>query len=341
MGTSSNNALLISRYREYIEHATTQKSNAAHNRFRDNPFIYNFAVLLKGIKEGYIIRNNPSSAKTIELMCRSRELPSPLSSTMLTIYGRTNKTIVNNFLNPSKITTDAKRNAVNNAVSIDDICEYIYLAYQKKRKYESDSTLEDLVDVMNLTGASINDIFWTSDEYSRRSVPVYIPASIIPVLDSLNTEITFPAFSIPAYGISFYLKISPRKNQILNSQQSKNIFNLFCVDPAGVLESFLHEDLMEIKDRHSISAIQEWYEEWLFDFTGEAPSYFYKDKFRSIQGMPAFSQTRWYKEWELYQRETSTLTQKRLRENQYLLNRYDEIPNTEPNRKPSLDERLG
>ena len=340
MNTSSNNAVLISHYRESIEHMTTQKSNAAHNRFRDNPFIYNFALLLKGIKDGTITRKNYSAAKTVELVCRNRELPVPLTSAMLTIYGRTNKTIVKDFLCPSEITTESKRKAVAKAVTIDDICEYIYLTYQKKRKYESDSTLEELVDFMNLTGSSMSDMFWTNDEYNRRSVCVYIPPSAIEALDTLNSETVFPAFSIPAYGISFYLKVTPKQMLSSTAQQSKSIFQLFCIDPVGALKPFLHDELKDIKNRHSISSIHDWYEAWIMEFTDERSSYFLKDKYLAIQDLQGVRQTRWYKEWEMYQRETSALHKKRLRETQYLLSDDEETAEAAPKRKPSLDERL-
>ena len=340
MNTISNNAALIARYRESVEHMTTQKSTAAHNRFRDNPFIYNFAVLLKGIKDGIITRKNYSSAKTVELVCKNRELPKPLTRAMLTIYGRTNKTIVVNFLNPSQITTESKRNAIIEATSIDEICEYIYLTYQKKRKYESDSTLEELVDFANLTGYSVSDILWTNDENGRKSVCVYIPPSTIESLDSLISEIVFPAFSIPAYGVFFYLRVTPKRTPPLNSSQSKCTFQLFCKDPAGTLEPSLHEDLEPIMTRHSVSAIKEWYADWIMAFTDEPPRYSLNDdKYRAILDLPNLKKTRWYKEWDLYQGEALDLRKKHLRETQYL-NAFEDSASTAPKRKPSLDERL-
>lgn len=347
MNTTTNNAALITRYRESVEHMTTQKSTAAHNRFRDNPFVYNFAVLLKGISDGIITRKNHPSAKTVELICKGRELPKPLTSAMLTIYGRTNKTIAENFLNPSKISTESKRNAIIKATSVDDICEYIYLAYQKKRKYKADSTLEELVDFANLTGYSVDDILWTNDENSRKSVHVYIPPEIIETLDGLDSEFVFPAFSIPAYGVSFYLKVTPKQTFSPNSRRSntppsKSTFELFYHDPMRVIKPFLCEQLKsEIQDRHSTVAIHDWYEAWVMAFTVEPPQYFLKTVDNTIKKLPDLSQTRWHKEWDLYQREIIDLQKKRLRENQYLLSDYEGTVAAAPKRKPSLDERLG
>ena len=76
-------------------------------------------------------------------------------------------------------------------------------------------------------------------------------------------------------------------------------------------------------------------------FTVEPPQYFLKNVDNTIKKLPDLSQTRWHKEWDLYQREIIDLQKKRLRENQYLLSDYEGTAATTSKRKPSLDERLG
>ena len=302
---------LIDSYLNYAYEATTKRRPKGNgNRYINNPFILRFAILLDYVLSGVLIEKNSSSngdeqSKYIELVATDPTAITGLTPDMYVIRGRTNKKIVCDFL---------QFNAVGDTrfQTQEEIGDYIYLTHQKKRKYRSDCTLEEIIDFMNFTGDSIGSILLRSNGLGRTSFVHYIRPADIPSLDkmALLKDTTFPAFAIPAYGIVVCVRVSKKRGitPSATDSQSNNAFTFLCSDPLGAVKSTYMERFNHEFSRTSIKTIQEEYRSLIDLFAQDSMDSPLWDNsangtryvFGGIDDLRLLKESGWYKELLIY-----------------------------------------
>lgn len=315
MAVYSKSHPLIDSYWDYAYEATTKRlSKGNENRYIINPFILRFSILLQYVLCGLIVENKQSSRENATSKCIELEAIDPHSITGLTpemyvIRGRTNKKIVSDFL-------QFRADGNERFWTQEEIGDYIYLVHQKKRKYRSDCTLEEIIDFMNFSGDSLGSILLRRNEIIRTSVIHYINVSDIPVLDKLELlkDTTFPAFAVPAYGIMVCIRVRTKHSVLSGStdQESRNSFSFLCSDPLDAVKSSIKDELFgQDYFRSGISAIQDTYRTLIDLFSRDATNNPLKDDsasrklnvFGGIDDLALLQNSGWYKELMIYRDE--------------------------------------
>lgn len=300
---SEDSHSLINGFAQYLKYATSlRKSKDSKDRYRQNRFIYHFSLVLKLVLHGrYQVT---SVGKYIKLERKGPPVTGFSLSEKYMIYGRTNKSIIKKVENL----------CIQGAnLSLDELGDLIFDAYQKKRKYPADTTLEEIIDLSTFTGEDVSEII-SKNSTQQSAVKVYFTPDDFQdferlVIDVRKKSASFPLLAIPAYAIVVYVTIECRlPNEHTRSEWSKNIYTFNYADPLGAIEKDSLEGFFRRFATHKIDAIQENYSTIFANFedvSDDVPIIDDKTKptyvHYRVEHLDVLDNTNWHKELEHYE----------------------------------------
>lgn len=339
---------LISGYEDYVKHMTSmRKSKDSPDRYRSNPFISEFAMLLKLVSlNEYKISGGNKYEKYLCLVRNKSSINSAMMDSYI-IYSKTNQKIIKAFQPTDDQPSESQ-------MSLDEIGDYIYTIYQKKRKYAADITLEEIIDFATFTHESVIDIL-SKNSTNRRAFIQYFDPEQLCELDNISfpstkEQLTFPLFAIPAYGVLICVSVSPKRR--IGKGESRLAYVFTYNDPLGAIKPKRINDLEfpRVFEQHKLETIREFYCEIIATLemdSQDSPLNDGNSKTVDVfQGMAdqisdKLRSSTWYHELAIYERERQKAAGITKRHAMLLqIQKAEEAQQAHLNRKKSLSDTL-